>query len=63
MTRTQKITILGHVHPNHMISAVATQRAPLTTACAPPFRFTRNTSLEYHATTRQERKKNNNVQT
>ena len=29
-------------------------RAPLTTACAPPFRFTQNTFLEHHVAIRQQ---------
>ena len=29
-------------------------RAPLTTACASPFRFTQNTFLKHHVTTRQQ---------
>ena len=27
---------------------------PLTSACAPPFRFTQNTFLEHHVATRQQ---------
>ena len=38
-------------------------RAPLTTACAPPFQFTQNTILQHHVTTTgNNRKKNNYVQ-
>ena len=41
-----------------MGSAVAAggrgDRAPLTTACAPPFRFTQNMFLEHHVTVRQQ---------
>ena len=29
-------------------------RAPLTTACAPPFRLTENAFLKHHVTTRQQ---------